>query len=770
MKENIVFVVLLMIGFGLYGQKPRLTTQLSRSAGFYDKAITVSISASDQDATIYYTLDGSPPNRRSLRYKGNPIKVKQNAVIRAYAIKGKEKSSIVTKTYLLEDPGQFPSVAIAIKPKYLFDEEYGLFQMGYKADTLLPHRGANFWSRAEILAHTEIFWNDGQRVFSGNTGFRIFGGMSRLFPQKSMSIITRGRYGPTRIRYPLLPNKDHQKYKYIVLRNSGSDWGKARIRDIFINTLCQDIDIEKQGYQPSKVYINGQYWGIYNIREKINRHFLQVNTTYHKDSVSILEHKGIATRGTNTEYFKMLKFMEKNSLKNDKNFAAVSKMMDIQNFTDLQVIQIFVDNTDAGGNVKYWRANESEAKWRWILYDTDYGFGLHKPQAYKRNSLEFFLRTDGPEWPNPPWSTFILRNLLKNPSYQEYFLNRFNDHMNTRFEPDHMVETLYDLVAMYKEEMPRHIDRWSLSKSRYKRHLLRIENFAKNRPAYMRKFLEKRFETGERVWLSIVESQGGTVVLNDHVELKTKSFEGYYYQNVPITLNAKPAFGYRFSHWEGLSENNMNKSIKVRLSSDTTIVRAVFESSVHPMSQKILFNEVSCNNNDIGDWVELYNTTEETVSLGGWNFIETKEDFVLPSMLLGPKEYLVICQDSVAFREYFPDVPNVIGNFTFGLSKKRERLQLYSDDGALIDSIYYKLEPRDSVFTISLMHPDLSNEDRENWEIKTGLGTPGSDNPTYLESTLKQWTSNRYLLFGVLGVVLLYLLVTVIYKNRYHFR
>ncbi len=770
MNKYAFFIVILLVGLDLFGQSPRLATRLSRSAGFYDKPIEVSISATDPDAKIYYTLDGSPPNRLSSPYKNQPISITKNTVLRAYARKGEERSQVVTSTYLIEDPGKLISVSLAIKPKYLFDEEYGLFEMGYKADSLLPHRGANFWSRAEIITHTEIFLQDGQRIFTGNTGFRIFGGMSRLFPQKSMSIITRGRYGPTRIRHPILPNKEHKKYKYLVLRNAGSDWGKARIRDLLTNTLCQDIDIEKQGYQPCRVFINGEYWGIYNLREKINRYFIQTNTSAHKDSISILEHKGVARRGTNAEYVKMLRYLEKNDLKKDKHLEKVSEMIDLQNFTDLQIIQIFVDNTDAGGNVKYWRPNGKEGKWRWILYDTDYGFGLHKPQAYKRNTLAFFTRPDGPEWPNPPWSTVILRNLLKNANYRDYFVNRFMDHMNTRFKSDHMIKTLYELTDMYTEEMPRHIDRWNLSNSRYKRHLLRIENFAKKRPEYMRGFLEKRFKPGKEMWLSIEESQGGKVILNEHVELKAKAFEGLYYEDIPISLEAKPAFGYRFSHWEGLSENNTNKSIRVNLKTDSTNIRAVFESSSHPMVQKILFNEVSCNNNIIGDWVELYNTTNEAVSLGGWYFLETKKEFVLPSILLGPNEFLVVCQDSVAVREHFPEIKHVIGNFSFGLSKKSERLQLFSDDGALIDSVYYKLEPLDSVFTISLIHPDLANEDLENWHLKTGLGTPGNPNPTYLESTLKQWRANRYLLFGLLGVVLMYLLVTVIYKNRYHFR
>ena len=112
-------------------------------------------------------------------------------------------------------------------------------------------------------------------------------------------------------------------------------------------------------------------------------------------------------------------------------------------------------------------------------------------------------------------------------------------------------------------------------------------------------------------------------------------------------------------------------------------------------------------------------------------------EFVLPSFKLGPQEYLILCQDSVAFRKQFPEVKNILGNFDFGISKKREYLNLYTNDGASIDSVGYNLEPLDTIFSLALLLPSLNNQNPENWEVIPGVGTPNFANPYYLESRIR---------------------------------
>jgi len=770
MKRIVLSWLLLLSVVSVFGQSERLYVRLSRPAGLYEKSVEVKITCNVDDATIYYTMDGSVPSKRSVRYK-KPLKLKNTTVVRAIAIKGKERSSIVTNSYLIDVKSTFPTVSLSLNSSYLFDEEIGMFQMGPDADSLPPYNNANFWSRKEIQIHTEIFETDGERIFGANTGMRLFGGMSRLFPQKSMAIMTRSRYGPTRFRHKMYADKDIKTYKYFVLRNAGSDFSKAHLRDPFVTSLVDGMDIEKQSYRPSHMYLNGEYWGIYNIREKINRYFVASHTDTHKDSMDLIEHESRVRRGSSKHYKAMLKYMRENNLKEQKHYEYIKTQMEVENFMDLQIIQIYIDNRDAGGNIKFWRPAIPNGRWRWILYDTDWGYGLHNKKAYTFNSLYFHTEPDGPRWPNPPWTTFILRQLLKNDEFKADFVNRFADHMNTYFDPQRTLNHLDSIIGVYEPEIERQLDRWNLSKRRRNGHIERIQTFAVERPAYMRGFLDRRFDIGDTIRVNIDQSNNGRIIYNNNIEINKEDFSGLYFDNYPVKLQALPHFGYRFSHWEGLNDTSSNPIVSLDLIKDRSYeIRAVYEKSEHPLTGKIMFNEISCNNKTTGDWVEVFNYSKKDVSLKGWFFLDAKNEFRLPDSTLRAGEYIIICEDTAAFKKIFPFETRYIGNFPFGLSKRKERIELYSNTGAPIDSLSYKLEPVDSVFTLSLGLPYADNSRQENWKISGGFGTPNEPNPSYVVDLEERRKKNRRIMAGCLFGFLLVVGGWMVYRNRHHFQ
>ena len=406
---------------------PPVEVHFSVEGGFYDQSLTLELSATE-GATIYYTTDGRAPVRKVRKYT-KPIRIRTTMTIRAVAFLHKKRGVETGQTYFIsEKRSQLATVALAVSPSKLFDPETGIFMEGKNVeDTTIYKRNANFWDKSETTVHCQIFERDGRIVHNGKMGMRLFGGFSRAFPQKSLALIARESYGDTRIRYPLFGKKGKKKYKYLVLRNAGSDFGKAHYRDALMSELTRKWDLERQDYRPAQVYINGEYWGIYNMREKVNRHFIAQHHDVDKDSIDLMEHQLVERHGTKLHYEQMLGFMDKYSLAKQHNFAYVESMMDVRNFMDYQIAQIYCDNQDAGGNIKYWRPQHEGGRWRWILYDTDWGFGLHDDDAYKNNSLKFHTEDDGPKWPNPPWSTFILRNLLENVAFQRQFVNRFMD-------------------------------------------------------------------------------------------------------------------------------------------------------------------------------------------------------------------------------------------------------------------------------------------------------------------------------------------------------
>lgn len=736
----------------------------SKEGGYYLDEVEVQITA--PGASIYYTLDGRRPTRRSKKYI-HPIILNKTTIIRAIAYRGKEKSFPVGQSYFINEPDtKLYTVSIGITPEVLFDPARGLFMVGSMAnDTLWNNPGANFWSRKEVRAHIDIFESEGNLIYSNQSGLRLFGGMSRLFPQKSMAIVARERYGQKRIKYPIFGKKQPKKFKFLVLRNSGSDFGKTHFRDAFMTGLLDDWDIEKQAYQPAHVYINGKYWGIYNIREKVNRHFIASHTDADKDSIDLLEHRYTRKRGNKKHYYHLLKFLQKNDLSDDANYAYVKTQMDVENFMKHQIAEIYFDNQDAGGNIKYWRPQTADGRWRWILYDTDWGYGLHDDDAYKNNSLKFHTAANGPRWPNPPWSTFLLRKLLENKTFEHQFINHFADYLNTNFSSEETNEKISQMVNYLKEDMPRHLKRWRIRPRRWYQSIKVMHEFASQRVPYMQMFLMDYFQTGAKRSINLSATQGGAILLNQNLTIRTSEFRGTYFKNHPITLKAIPDYGYRFSHWEGIDGYTKDQSVTIDLKADYYQIRAVFEKYTHPLADKVIINEICPYNKNSGDWIELYNTTDESVNMDGWIFSDQKNEYTFPNVNLPPNDYLVICNKLKKFEKSYPNTYAYIGGMKWGLNKHQETVRLFARDGAAIDSVSYEAPLTDSAFVLSLFLPDLDNGALENWRIRIGMGTPNEANPYYVESRIKL-RQELWMQIGFAGGIFLLGILLLILRAR----
>lgn len=743
-------------------EAPPLDVEFSIEGGMYQELVEVALSCID--CKLYYTLDGSTPSRKSKAYR-SPITIKKSTVLRAVGYRGQEKSNIVGRTYFIDEPStQLAVVSIGVKPSLLFDATNGLFMEGAHAVDSVWHKpGANYWSRREVTAHIDIFESNGNNVFSSRTGLRLFGGMSRIFPQKSLAIVARDRLGKKRIRHPLFGKEKPKKYKFLVLRNSGSDFGKSHFRDGLMTGLVDDWDLETQAFRPAHVYINGTYWGIYNIREKINKYFLAAHSDCDRDSVDLMEHRFTRKLGDKQTYLSLLNFLETHPLDNDSNYQQLQTMMDVDNFMHYQIAQIYFDNQDAGGNIRYWRPQTPEGRWRWILYDTDWGMGLHDAEAYKNNSLAFHTSPNGPNWPNPPWSTFILRKLLENPNFEAQFVQRFNDYLNSDFSTTNVHRHILQKYTAIAPEINRHIKRWRRSNKKWEKAVSTMKVFASERPTYIRSFLQDAFDTGQLRTIKAKSSKGGHVEINEVIVVRNVLFEGEFFENYPVEVKAVPEYGYRFSHWQNVSDEYKNqRKLTIAKGTETVQLVAIFEKYTHPLVGKLMINEVCPYDKKSGDWIEIYNNTEQTVDMTNWILTDTKNEYIFPPSTIEPNNYLVVCKDSTRFVKTHRQAYNVVGRLPFGLDKKGEKLQLFSNDLAVVDSINFQLPPMDTSVVVSLLLPSLDNADVQNWQIKLGHGTPNAPNPWYVESQIKyrqqQWVQlGMTLAVAMLCVLLLWL-------------
>lgn len=764
MKPATFVILILLFSNTIFGQD-KLSISFSKMAGKYPQSIEV-VLTSEVGNKIYFTTDGTRPSSESTAYS-KAIKINKTTVIRAIAYARGERGKIYTNTYFINENTKFPIVSIAIEPEVLFDKTTGWFNPGPNAEPEYPFLNANFWSRNEVGANIEIFESDGSQVFNSRAGVRLFGGMSRVFPQKSIAIACREAYGDTRIRHQIFPNKKQNSYKHLVLRNAGSDWGKAHSRDAIITGLLEDVDVSKQAYRPSLVFINGMYWGIYNIREKINRHYLEYEFGVDKDSLDLIEHERSVKVGNYAHYNKLQNFMATNDLSIKDNYEYVKTQMDVDNFMIYQIVQIFIDNQDGGGNIKFWRPQTEDGRWRWILYDTDWGFGLQDEFAYKNNSLAFHTEANGPSWPNPPWSTFMLRKLLTNEEFKNAFVLKFSDYLNTIFETENVIAAIDNSRDILKPEIKRHTEKWDLDYKNWLKHLERMREFARQRPDYMRNFIGEMFKTGDLVSVEIAVSEGGFINLNNNIDFKKPLFSGQYFNNQPITIRAIPRRGFQFSHWEGTGSVVKDRSLTLSLEKNAYKLKAVFIPATTDLVNKIVINEISANNQRTGDWVELYNLSDETVDLTDWVFRDSKHDFIIPSGKIAAKDYVILCQSTTAFKKVFPDETKLIGDFSFGLNKSREILELYSVDNAGIDSVLYELSNMDNAFTLSLKLPDADNSILTNWDIMMGLGSPNAPNPSYVTFLSEQRQRQQQLItYGGIIVLLLLGIGFMVWRKR----
>jgi hypothetical protein len=716
----------------------------SLAGGFHPAPVSVSLSRSGTTGTLFVTTDGSVPTEASPAYAG-PIQVTSTRVVRARVLgAGVFPGETATHTFIIGRTSTLPVVSISTDPANFFDDEIGIYVTGPTYDAAFPHFGANFWEDWERPVHLELYEPDGALALSAGAGAAIFGGWSRGHPQRSLSLFARRQYGTGKFSHRIFPEKDIDGFESFVLRNSGNDWQITHFRDAMMTSLVEEIGIDRQAYRPSVVFLNGQYWGILNLREKVNEHFLAANHPgVSSDQIDLLEGNGSAVHGDTDHYNAALALLQGN-VADPAVYGQVEAMIDIENFIDYQAAQIYFDNTDwPGNNIKFWRPRVEGGRWRWILFDTDFGFGIWNAGNYANNTLAFALEPNGPAWPNPPWSTFVLRRLVTNPVFVADFVNRFMTHLNTAFTPTKILARINEMAAVLEPEMPAQRSRWGSSVSAWRSSVQVLRDFATRRIPYVRSHLGGRFGLSAQGQLGIaIAAPGGGIVEVQGVPIREYPFNGTYFQALPIRLTARPHPGYRFAGWSGI-EPASDPEATVTVSSSALAVSAAFELDCGAAGS-IVINEILYNapeDADPGDWVEIHNRTGTAIDIGGWILRDSSggNSYTIPAgTIVADGGHVVLCSSSVAFSSLHPTAGGCIGDIGFSLSGSGETISLLDDTGTLVDEVAYgdsapwPEEADGGGATLALRNPGLENSDALNWAASGEGGTPGARNDVFV--------------------------------------
>ncbi|TVQ00334.1 MAG: T9SS C-terminal target domain-containing protein [Balneolaceae bacterium] len=556
----------------------------------------------------------------------------KGTVVRAIAIVNDQVSPAVTHTYLVTEEGRgrftLPVIAITVQEDELFDYHNGIYVPGFLYDQNNPFstRGdarANYTQRGiewERRVTLELFESGSSNPdLKQDAGIRIHGGWSRTIPMKSLRLYARSEYGENRFRYQMFPDQPYTVFNRLILRNGGNDWSEAMMRDPLLQGIVKHMNIDTQAYRPFIVLLNGEYWGIHNMRERYDKHYLARKYGVDPDNIDLLNNKAVASEGNNHHYMETLSYIREYGLEEDIHYEFIKTRIDVENYIDHQIAHIFVANADwPGNNIDFWRLRTNEfqpeahygqdGRWRWLTVDMDFGFHLydgcnevnHLCSTPDHNTLAFAARTDGPVWPNPPWATELFRALLENETFRTHFITRYLDQLNTAFLTERLESEVMRVSDNIKQEMKEHLDRWFASHSWH--NMNRWENlirsrllpFAEQRNEYARMHLKEFFNIQNEHILTVDVSdpaagfvQVNTIFLSPEtpgISTNPWPWQGSYFEEIPVVLVAHPLPGYRFSHWVGEGRRYHHPVLQRNLTGAESL-KAVF----YPDQEAVMF-------------------------------------------------------------------------------------------------------------------------------------------------------------------------------------
>lgn len=442
----------------------------SVTPGIYDNAVTVAITAGEGE-TIRYTTDCTTPNASSEVYSGE-LSISKNSVIRAAAFRdGYLSGDVATATYLFRSDGvnhALPVVTLVTDPDNLWNSKTGIYATGDQfdpdaasyADTLqsATYYQAKFATEEQVdtiwekPAAFSLFDDNGRQVFTQNVGIRIAGSFGRGRAQKGFNVIARKEYGKGSMEYPFFENRPYTEYKAVVLRAGAQDQNRSKIRDELASGLLEgtDINILYQAYRPTVLYLNGEYWGVYFMKEKRNRFFVAQHENT-ENNVDLAIGKGFKQRsyGDNSDWVSLYEYATSHDLSASDAYNYVAERMDVDSFRDYMIAEIYNGNTDTY-NFQYYRLKGG--KWKFIFYDFCWGF-----QSPGHETLAFRMG----KTPSDVCSAKLFAAMLQNKGWRDSFCRRFAELLNTAFAPERVSALIEELYGYVEPEIKREREKFN---------------------------------------------------------------------------------------------------------------------------------------------------------------------------------------------------------------------------------------------------------------------------------------------------------------------
>lgn len=421
----------------------------SCASGIYGQSIQLTLSGLGD---IYYTTDGSRPTLQSKKYTG-PITVDGITTVRAFCTDGSRSSPVIAYTYLIGVSHTLPVVSVAI-PQSSLTGDAGV----------LNHIDQDYEHEA-VLTLIE----DGKEKFSVPFGFRLHGNDSRKGAKQNFQLRFRSEYGVGKLEYPLFDGLNITEFNSLLLKGGSEDWPTALIRDeLATSIVAGTTSLYTQAIKPVVLYLGGQYWGVYFLRERFSDDYVASHLDVSPESVDLLfSSSGMVQAGDDTDFQNLKAYVRSHDMSLEENFRYLTDRIDLTSLIDWYICRSYMGDRDTA-NVRRFRSLEYDGKWRWMYFDLDWSF-WHTTD----DPISNIMASSGGDY-------ILIHGVLANPEGRDLFLKRYAALMNTFLNETYIIGAIDDIVTQIDAEMPMDRERWGREYTTWQANVEKLREYVRN--------------------------------------------------------------------------------------------------------------------------------------------------------------------------------------------------------------------------------------------------------------------------------------------------
>ena len=598
-------------------------------AGFYSN-LTIEPPTPTKGGQIYCTFDGSFPTQGSQQIT-SAMQITKNTVVRCSEFVNGQPADTTTQTYFIGENVSMPVVALTVNHHDMFDSTDGFYATGpmnqlrctnpnfnqmsmggnqtdnNNSKCAEPCFKANFWCEDELPVHVEYFEKGSsttEKTWEIDAGISLIGNWSRYKPKKSVAIkMDNDDYGDKVLKYSFFKTRpEAKKMKSFNLRNNGNRFWTDYIGDAMMTSLMEGTDVDYQRSLQVVVFYNGEYFGIHDLRERLNRSFVETNYGIDSKSINMINIKGNSAEasGTNgasaTEYQQVANQITSGNFAGDNNqsYEQMKQKFNMNSFAQYMLAEFYFHNGDwPENNIRAWGGNGNPFKF--VAFDTDHGFGFSPGisgfdvqsqnmfqwalgSATRDNSQQGGQQNPGQQqpgqgqfpgmggWDIGGWGfggakqgpAQMLNKLLDNNDFKRLFINNACILLDNYLTYENVQKKVQEMMAAIPtSEQQRDQQRWPRNQGSF--HWSPdgsdLIQYAQNRTQTVRQEMEQYFGLQNAVNVSISTSGSGTVLV-DGMKLPKSNYQGKFYAGNDLLLQAVPSNGAVFTGWsDGQTQN-----------------------------------------------------------------------------------------------------------------------------------------------------------------------------------------------------------------------